>query len=148
MKYNYLTISVGVIFTCIVIYIYMMKLPEDKFEKFSLFYSPLYANDACYIDEFGNTVCDDLYPDSYWDWSYWYPNRWFYNTSYYTPWYGRWHYPHHRFNNYKGSGHHRNFGSRIRSGMRNSPHMSGGARMGGRAMDGGGSKGHSGGGRR
>lgn len=138
MKYNYLTISVGVIFTCIVIYIYMMKLPEDKFEKFSLFYSPLYANDACYIDEFGNTVCNDLYPDSYWDWNWW-PNRWFYDTSYYTPWYGRFHHPNRRFNNYRGAGHHRNFGG-MRAG--GSPRMSGGARAMGRA-----GTGHSGGSR-
>ncbi len=147
MKYNYLTISVGVIFACVVIYIYMMKLPEDKFEKFSLFYSPLYANDACYIDEFGNTVCDDLYPDSWFDWSYFYPNRWGYSSGYWNPWFHRFSNPNKRFNNYRGAGHHRgNFGGGMRGNIGgrggNSPRMSGGGmRSGNGGRSGGGSRG-------
>ncbi len=135
MKYNGLTIFIVIAFVAVILYIYTSKLPIEQFERFSMYYSPIWnAANNCYQDDSGNLICDTN--DYYSGWPYWNVGNWSGNSGYYAPWWNRFRTPFNRGGyNRGGRGNFRGGAGMNRAGgMRGG----GGARMGGRSGGGGG----------
>jgi hypothetical protein len=73
MKYNELTIVIGIIVLFLVLYIYTSKLPEDEFKKVEDWY-------------FGKDIDKSIFTKWYWGFDRWYTDVFHYNPEYRPIW--------------------------------------------------------------